>query len=441
MAAIGTTTANLPNILVRTYNREGYIAPHERHMAKFYDTTEDFEDGGKPVGSARYFGIRTKDSHATGGTAEAGDLPTFSAPSVLQASVTGVQVSASVAWSELMMLVGQAEGSIYAEDIIDDHVKMTVRNMMTRLNSLTLGHGTGRLAAVQTTTTSATTFIARLPEHVLQLREGMLVDFYDTDTSGSKQGASQTIVSINFETRTVTINNGRSLTADWGIYKALSSTVSSYGVAPNGLRGIVDDGDLAATIFGITRSSNPQVNATELNASGGLQDYTEKLVRKGINRIFFQTGLEPDEIWMNQGILSEHLNHLVGDRIYQLGPNDNVPKYRIGQNLMDIGFQHNGRFIPFKIESDLPARELFIITKNLFRRHVLRKANWIGDNIGPDGSPTAVLMQAPASAGQTYSLQKIAGMLWVGNMAHLQPKANTVINEISDEELAGDAAA
>jgi hypothetical protein len=70
----------------------------------------------------------------------------------------------------------------------------------------------------------------------------------------------------------------------------------------------------------------------------------------------------------------------------------------------------------------------------------LRKSNWIGDNIGPDGSPTAVLMQAPASSGQTYSLQKVAGMLWAGNIAHLQPKANTVINEVSDEELAGDAA-
>ena len=126
--------------------------------------------------------------------------------------------------------------------------------------------------------------------------------------------------------------------------------------------------------------------------------------------------------------------------MYTVAPGENVPKYRICQNLQEIGFQHNGRFIPFKIESDLPARELFILTKNLFRRHVLRKANWIGDNIGPDGSPTAVLMQAPASAGQTYSLQKVAGMLWAGNLAHLQPKANTVINEISDEELAGDAA-
>lgn len=440
MAIIGTSTANLPNILVRTYNREGYIAPHERHMAKFYDTTEDFEDGGKPLGSARYFSIRTKDSHATGGTAEGGDYPTFTAPSMLQASVSAVFVSAAVAWTELMMLVGQAEGSINAEDIIDDHVKMTVRNMMTRLNSLTLGHGTGRLAAIQDSTTSLTTFVCRLPEHVLQLREGMLIDFYDADTSGSKQGASQTIQSINFETRTVTIDNGRSLTAGWGIYKALSTSVSSYGVAPNGLRGIVDDGDLAATLFGITRSTDPQVNATELNAGGGLQDYTEKLVRKGINRIFFQTGLEPDCVIMNQGILSEHLNHTVGDRMYTVAPGENVPKYRIGQNLQEIGFQHNGRFIPFKIESDLPARELFILTKNLFRRHVLRKSNWTGDNIGPDGSPTAVLMQAPASTGQTYSFQKVAAMFWAGNIAHLQPKANTVINEISDEELAGDAA-
>jgi hypothetical protein len=433
-----TTTANLPNILTRTYNREDYFAPHERIMTKFLNEVEDFPDGGKPLGVERRFAIRTADSHATGGTPEGGDLPAFAPPQVLQAVVTAIQVSASCSWSELMLMVATGEGTL-GEDIIDDHVKMTTRNLMTHLNFLTLGHGTGRLAVVETTTAAVTTFVARNPEGVLQLRKGMTIDFFDTDTGGSKQGATETITAINFETRTVTIGNSRSLTAGWGIYRALSASVSSYGIAPFGLRGITDNGALTATQFGITRSTNPDINATVLTAGGGRQSYSEKLVRKGLNRIFFQTGLDADEIWMNEGIVSEHLNHLTGNRVYNVGPGSaDVPKYRIGHNEMDLGFQHNGKFIPFKVEGDLPANELICISKSLFRRHILRKANWVGDGVGPEGSPGAVLMQSPASTGQSYALAKIAGMLWVGNIAHLQPKANTAEREIFDEELAGD---
>ncbi len=430
-----TTTANLPNILTRTYNREEYFAPHERIMTQFLDSVEDFPDGGKPLGAERRFGIRTADSHATGGTPESGDLPAFSPPQVLQAVVTAVQVSASCSWSELMLLVATGEGTL-GEDIIDDHVKMTTRNLMTHLNFLTLGHGTGRLAVVEATTVASTTFVVRTPEHMVQLRKGMLVDFFNLDTGGAKQGASQTIVALNFETRTVTIDAARSLTAGWGVYRALSTAVSSYGIAPNGLRGLADNGALTATIMGITRASDPDVNATVLTAGGGRQSYSEKFVRKLLNRIFYATGLEADEIWMNHGVRAEHLNHLTPNRVYQQTGNE-VPSYRIG-NKMELGIEHNGKFVPYRVEGDFPANEMVAVTKSLFRRHILRKANWIGDGVGPDGSPAAVLMQAPASSGQSYSLQKVAGMLWAGNIAHLQPKALASGREIFDEELAGD---
>ena len=432
---MATTTANLPNILTRTYNREDYFAPHERIMTEFLDSVEDFPDGGKPLGVERRFGIRTADSHATGGTPESGDLPAFSPPQILQAAVSAVQVSASCSWSELMLMVAQGEGTL-GEDIIDDHVKMTTRNLMTHLNFLTLGHGTGRLAVVETGTTTATTFIVRNPEHILQLRVGMLIDFYDADTGGSKQGASQTITYLNHETRQVTIDAARSLTAGWGIYRALSTSVSSYGIAPNGLRGMADNGALTATLFTITRSSSPAINATVLTAGGGRQSYSEKLVRKLLNRIFYQTGLTADEIWMNHGIRAEHLNFLTGNRVYQQTGNE-VPSYRIG-NKMELGIEHNGKFVPYKVAGDFPANEMVAVTKSLFRRHILRKANWIGDGVGPDGAPSAVLMQAPASSGQTYALQKVAGMLWAGNIAHLQPKALASCREVFDEELAGD---
>jgi hypothetical protein len=435
MSMSPTTTSTLANILTRTYTREDYIAPHERAMAKFYDSVQEFTDGGQPLGSARYFPIFTADSHATGGVAESGDLPIFEYPSVLQGYVSAVQVAASVAWSELMMAAGQGQGLIAAQDIIQHHVRMTTRNLMTRLNWYTLGHGTGRLATVETTTDTATTFVAALPEGVLQLRKGMYIANYDTDAgAGTIQGAAVKISAINFETRTVTISAAQTWVAGTGIYQR-----GTYNVAPQGLRQICDNGSLGTGyVNGLNRATYPDLNATVLNNSNALQSYSEKLVRKGINRIFFLTGLTPDAIWLNQGVLSEHYNSLTGSRLFTVTGNE-VPGYRIGGNENRAGFEHNGTFIPFKVDGDWPAREMAIITSKLFRKFVLRKPNWIGDGIGPDGSASPYLLQAPASTGQNYALQKIAGMLGMLNIANLQPKANTRITWVIDEELAGDS--
>lgn len=432
-----TSPANLANILITKYGRAKYIPAHERSMAKFYHETEDWEDGGAPLGAERKWGIRSKDSHAAAAVDGGGDLPTFNPPALVNPSLTAKAVAASVAWTELMLAVGQAEGTIQAIDVIDDHVKMTVRNIMSALNRHSLGHGTGRMAVVESATSSSTTVPCRLPEHVLQIRPGMMIGFYDTDTGGSLQGAVETVQSVNFEARTFVIGNARSLTAGWGIYKASSSTATEYGIVPMGLRGINDNGGLAASIYGITRSSNPIMNATVLT-SGSVQSYSDKLVRKGVNRVGFANDMDPDEIWCNKGIVSEHYNHLSGNRMWTLGPGDSAPQYNSGATGTPK-FKHGDKEIPFKVDRDLPARELHILCRTLYRKHVLRKPSWVGDGVGADGSVSPVLMQAPGTATNTYALQKVAGMVGFLNFGHLMLIAGCKIDMVADEELAGDA--
>jgi hypothetical protein len=431
-----TSTSNFAGLLVETFSRDRVFAPFERSLAKFHSSTMDWESE-EPLGKGRTFGIRTKDAHSTGTVSEAsGTTPTLRQPEVLQANVDAVQCVAICGWTELMMSAGRGLGSL-GPDVISDHIEMTTRNAMQLLNRMSLGHGTARLAVVQDTTSSSTTFVCRNPEHVLQLRVNMDVDWYDTDTGGSKQGNTQTIDEIDFETRTVTIDASRSLTAGWGVYQALTDSVSTYGVAPFGLRAWADNGGLTSTIAGITRSGNPGVNATVLTTASGTQPYSEKLMRKGINRIFFACGLEPDEAWTNKGIISEHLNHLVGDRQFTLAPGDNVPKYRIGHREDEIGFQTGGAFIPFRCEGDMVDREIIFIRKNMFRRHQLRAINWIGDDSGVDGVARAVLLQLPSSSGG-YELSKVAILLGMTNYGNRMPKSICRISNVSDEELAGD---
>lgn len=431
-----TSSSNFAGLLVEVFSRDRVFAPFERSLAKFHTSTLDWESE-EPTGRGRTFPIRSKDAHSTGSVTEANNVtPTIRQPEVLQANVDAIQMVGICGWTEFMISVGQGLGTL-GPDVISDHIEMTTRNVMQLLNRMSLGHGTGRLAAVEATTSSSTTFVARNPEHLLQLRVNMLIDFYDVDTSGSKQGASQTITDLDLDTRTVTIDAARSLTLNWGVYQALTSSISTYGVAPFGLRAWADNGNLTSSIAGLTRSTNPGVNANVITQSSGTQPYSEKLMRKAINRIFFACGLEPDEAWCNRGIISEHLNTLVGDRRFTLAPGDNVPKYRIGYDEQQIGFQAGGSFIPFRVEGDMVDREIVFLKKNMFRRHQLRAINWIGDDSGVDGVAKAVLLQLPASGGG-YELSKVAILLGMTNYGNRMPKSICRVSAISDEELAGD---
>jgi hypothetical protein len=436
---MATSTSNFANLLTRVYNREKF-APFERALTPFLDSLEDAPNQ-TVSGAGLYFGIRTGDAHNTGAVAETGSFPVTSQPTALQGTVNPVQIVSTIGLTEQFLRVAINGGTLGGVTGITDHVDMAMRNLMSTINRLTVaGHGTGRLAVVEANTSSATTFVCRVPEHVLQLRPNMRIGFYDTDTSGSLQSNIEAISAINFETRTVTIGNARSLTAGWGVYQALAAAggtgATTYGVAPNGLRGIVDDGTLQGTIFGITRSSNPAVNATVLSASPTTQSYSERLVRKAINRVFFQVGVEADEIWTNRGVVSAHLDHTIPDRRYAVNAGDGVPSYEIGYKKLPV-FNNAGKDIPFKVDSDYPCRELSVVSKSLFRRHVVQKAGWLNDGNG-DASSAPYLFQTPATT--TYALSKLAALYWSGNVYHMQPRANVRVTDIADVELAGDAA-
>jgi hypothetical protein len=434
--AAGVTTSTYAGLLVEMFSRDRVFAPFERSFAKFHDMTQDFPNEA-PLGKGRTFPIQTKDPHSTGAASESsGVLPTSRAPEVQQANIDAVQIVAAFSISEFMLAVSQGQGTL-GPDGLSNLVEATTRNAVSCINRLSLGHGTGRLAVLEATANS-TSQVMRNPEGILQLRANMLVDAYDTDTGGSKQlGASFTIDSLDQDTRTCVFTGALNGTAGWGIYQALTSSVSTYGVAPSGLRAWGDAGTLTSTIATITRASYPGINANVIAAATGTIPYSEKLIRKGINRIKFRCGLQPDVAITNSGIISEHLNHLVGDRVLTLAPGQSTPNYKIGYDQAQIGFQVGGQFIPFIEDTDFPARELVLFKKSMFRRHQLRPLNWIGDDSGADGLAKAALMQLPASGG-SYELAKIAGLLAMVNYGNRMPGSICSIRTIADEELAGD---
>jgi len=433
-----TTTTLTPDLLVRTYTKDKHFEQFAQLATPFWTELEKAE-AEIPAGQGLYFDIWLADAHATASIAEAGDLPATGQPTVVTGSVTAIQTFSSFGVSELFLEASKNGGSI-GIDAINRHVQMCTRDLMFEINRQALtSHGTGRMGVVQTTTVTLTTVVMRNPEGVLQFREGMKVDAYDTDTGGSKQGSTLVISDVNIDTRTLTFTATASLTAGWGLYRAASTTVSAYGIAMNGLRGEADNGPLQATIFGLSRSTYPGLNATVLTAGGGTQPWSEALLRKAAHRATLRSGAEITDIWTNYGVLSEHLNQTVSNTIYDAGTGPGVPTYDVGYKKLP-SLLVNGRSIPYRIDGVLPAREMILVPKSILRKHVLRDPSWVGDDTGRGGSASPVLMQQPGTATGNYATAKIAGQGAMMNQTCKMPKQLVRITEIADAELAGDPA-
>lgn len=426
--ALGDTTT-LDFMMAKVYSSEGYIAPYERAKARFFDSCKDFKNGGAITGSGFNFVIRTKGSHSNGFVAESADFPTYVAPDGLNAEVDNCQWGGTVAWSEYAMRVIRDKGVIGAADVIADHVKLVMSEHGSLMNRGSLGDSTARLAVIQTTTDTLTTFVARNPENVFQLREGMRVDF--VDSSGVKQGATETIDTINDATRTVTIGSARTLTAGWGVVQAGNTLLGM-----NGLRGTADDGTYQAVIYGLTKATDVEVKGQVLDATSGTQSISTSLLRKGCGQVKRKVELVPDVFWCNDGVLSAYQDHLEPSRIFTSGPGQ-LHDLKNG-NAAKTVFVYGGKAIPFEVDNDLPARELFMFPKELWRKHIASPTNWIGDGTKENGSSSPIFLQATAASGTGYSLAKYAGVYGFGNLACLQPKGTLVIRSIADSELAGD---
>jgi len=434
MAAITKSAA--ANILAVTYDRK-YIANYERLKAKFWDTVQKFQDGQPAYGQNRTWSIQTKGSHSARVVAEGGDYPAYSAPTWVQALVTNTQILGTVNMTELLGAISQSEGYLgEGMNLAGSLVKNGIKEGVLALNRQSLGYNTGRMAVVASTTDTSTTVPVRFPEGCFQIRENMSVDFYDTDTGGSIQGAAQAVVfkSESGPSPYITIDAARTLTAAWGIYVS-----GEYGIAMQGLQQVVDDGTLTSTLFNLTRSTTPDINALVMSASDGLQPWSEQLVNQAIQYIVQRGDTEPDEIWSNDGMPAAQRDNLAGSRLFTIAPNQDVPSYGVGYNTDSLTYNYNGRKIPYKVDRNLPARSMYVITKSLFRKHVLKDLDWAKDGEAPgSGSGSPFWMQQPSSGGAGYKSAKVALFNAYVALGHTQPKLNALVTDVVDNLLCQD---
>ncbi len=422
------TSTNLDSELLRVYSKDNLFEPCERSQTRVWDDIEEATDE-TPNGSGLRFRIVGNSGGSQGNPAEGGDYSDHNPRLQVECVVTSAQTDSVCEVSEKFLRMAKDDGS-YSGDAEHEGIVETTKGLFAYQDILLgCGHGTGRLAIVESTVVASTTFTASLPESVFQLRRGHLYDAVNTDTGGTVQVTGFKILAINPRTRVVTTDTAISLTAGWGIYKT-----GVYGnPIPNGLRNIVDNGDFASTIFGVSRAgANEFLNATVMDGSGGLQDYSEELVRDLLNQVTTIQDLIPSELRCNVGIVDEHLRVTTPDRVYNVN-GSKVPSYATGANHEALMFAYGEQNIKFRVDRNLPARELYAIHRPSLRKHTLRKADWFR------GKGMPAFMPKPANAGGTWSYAFIASMMLDMNISSKKLNCNGKLKNIRDRSAARDS--
>jgi len=425
MTAISTGAAGWAGELLRRYDRTKLFEPLERSDTPVWSMFQEADDI-EPRGDGLYFRIILNSAHRVGTPTETGDIPGGGTRRTIQGKVNGVQVASSFEISKKAINAGKGDGS-FSGDALHDAIVEATKNLYSHIERLlVVSHGTGKLGEVQTTTDTLTTVVMALPQGVFNIKAGMTLDFTDTDT-GTVQVSALLVDDVNFVTRTLTFSIATTLTAGWCAY------ISGYfGSAPNGIRGLVDDATYLTSPHGNSRVTYPRLNSIVDSNSGTTRPYKEKVIRKLIHRLGHETESIPTVLLCNTGVISEHLETTIPDRQYGVHGKE-VPNYGIGYKAGALFFQYENNQIPFKISRDVPARELFALNMKTFRKHTLKKVDWLPGVDGP-------LLPTPSGSASTYKLTDIACLMGDLNISCRRLPANGVIRDLRDEELAGDAA-
>jgi hypothetical protein len=425
MAASSTST--LANSLKKVYADRYFKAFQDEHIPLMEQLQECPED---PVyGSGWYFPFTLNTKQTSKVNSEGGGMGTVRQRSEIQGQVNAVEFIDKFQITEMLKNAGRDVGAFGNE--VNRHMEETtgdITKFMQRQYSIS--HGTGRLAVVAADTVGTNAFVGANNTGVVALMEGDYIDIYDAESGGALQLDSRKVTDIDRITRTVTFDGAvASLTAGWHVYKE-----DSYGYAPNGLHGLVDDGTNAGSVHGQSRTSYPKLKSRVRGSRATVDgDLTEEKMRQMCDDIY-RVGGYVDRIFCNVGGANAYLDITDGDRRYQMTRGKTAQRM-LGYVEGDLLFSYHNGNIPIKLNPNLPAREMYFVSwKKSFRKHTLRKLGFLTDS-DRGGSP---LHLAPDGSGG-FTTSWIAIVCAQQNISCRAPIWNGLLTGWTDKSVAGDS--
>lgn len=423
MSEVLTLTNEQEVNLMRRYSREAMIEPQERFTPHFVNDMKKWEDE-KNDGIGLFFMVTGADGHGVGNPAEVGDFSRANTPNRVLCEITKAQLDSVVEVSSQYLA---ASKNSFTGDADEDLILQATRNALSYFDVLTgAGAGDGVLATVDQAVVNTNSFIARrstsVPDGGFKLRNNQPIDF--VDGSGVVQATTIIAAPYDYKTSTVQVADNVTLTAGWKVYQR--DVVGNP--MPNGIYNIVDDGGNAATIFGKSRNDFPYLSAQVYDA--GLQDWSEELMDEFLDAVTVNQEYTPTVIRSNKGVVTAYKSTLVRDRLFL--QNNEPPDYKSGSNYENIVYVYGSQKIPWKVDRNMPVRDLVALYMPAWRSATLRPLDWVQPM--PGKSPW---MLKPS--GDTYSYVLVASLMQDRNIFCKRLNANGRLKNIKDRSLARDS--
>lgn len=417
MAASLTTTSNY-EVIRRVFSDDIFEWFLNSNAEFWTKTLKSAKLVANPIGSGYFWPFRLQSAQNIGTPAQDANTPTTKAGTVVQGNVTLAQFIGAIEVSLILEAVGQGTGAW--KSVVKDEMTSNLMDLTKHVNRIYAGtHGTGRLFVVNATVTS-TACVGKLPIGVLNVRPKMRVEQYTTDTSGSIVGTAFTIDKIVQSTRTITMGASQTATANQGFYLE-----GAYGNAPNGIAGLVDDGNNLTTLHGISRSTYEELKSTVNGNSGTVRDLSEDLLINAALDTRQASGESVDVLLMNTGQLAKYLAITRPDRRIptSTGAMNSDTGYKD-----EIAFVYDGKRCNVEVSEDVSPRTVYGLSTSQLRRVGDNKLSWLDWGGGP-------FVQGVNSTG--YKTTKQATLKFFSNLATYKPNAHFRIDDLADAQLCG----
>lgn len=219
---------------------------------------------------------------------------------------------------------------------LDTEMKAAYETAKWNVGRALFGNGSGILANISKTTTSQKVFEV---DSVKYLKEGLLIDLYAT-SSEEPYETDLRIISIDRVNKKVTID--KEISAKAGFV----TVQKSYKKEITGLNTIYDD--TVTTIYGMSKTDNPILKPTVIDASGDIGD---GIITKTLREAELAKNGRVNLIMMGNDAYDAYVDYLrtsnirVEDRSHTITGGFNAIKFIFGNREVDIV---NEQFVPDK---------------------------------------------------------------------------------------------
>lgn len=389
-----------------------------------------FEGKGIPISNRGYeipvhMGPGASDTwYGDGGTLPAGD-----GELVKTASVGFFSYARAIQFTGAALDAAGDDAVTYARALAFN-IRNGVINAIKMLNIFAFGDGTGILAKVGTgvtlsTNANTTVDFSGLGDGARYIRPGQTIDFLTGTTTPVKATAQvvsipQVIAFPGTFTASGTISTpinvvvGPATAAgvlNIGDGVVLTGSLNSVML---GLKGIIDDGTVASTFQGLTRSTNQQYQSVVVNANS--QALARDHLRRGLSNIQTARGSVKTSslrIWSHTSQVHAYMD--MGWTLKRF--------MMTGANKMDLGFTAvEWEGIPWIVDTDAPRDHIFYVDKESMFKVTARALSF-------DTRSGSILRQIPSASAGQYADKFVAFLIFRGNLGSYAPNASTkVIN-------------